>query len=374
MYWIPVLLVAVILFVYQLLRSHHWLRVVVPTALSALMMGLVLLIDYSSQTSDVEIWSGYIEDWEHIEEWDEWHPPVTTCSTDSKGKQTCHTTPGYWEHHPAENHLKTTDRGWFSINRTPDGERMNDRFPNKTSELKEMFPAGTPTASRHRYTNKVQASYSIYKHEDIDLKDYPDLPEYPDKVRDELYVDRIVGNVPNQKNANKELSKINTYLNKMIPDPDNPGKKRSYKQVNLIFVNVGENKPQEYGFALQDHWEGGNKNDLIVAFSLDQQGKVAWAYPFSWSESELLKIEIKQYMEKQTAMKDFVPVVQDIAKLVEEKFERKEFADFNYLQIDVSTTAHVFIWILSLLIAGVTIYLDIANVFENRTIRRVRRY
>lgn len=370
MYWIPVLLVAVSLFVYQLIRSHHWLRVVVPTALSALLMGIVLLIDYSAQTSDIEIWSGYIEDWEHTEEWDQYHPPVTTCTTDSNGKQSCDTKPGYWEHHPAENYLKTTDNGWFSINRTPDGKKMNDHFPNKTVELKEMFPEGTPTASRHRYTNKIQASYSVYKHKEIDLDDYPDLPAYPDKVRDQLYVDRIVGHVPKKEKANKELSKINTYLNKMIPDPDDPGKKRSYKQVNLIFVNLGENKPQEYGFALQDHWEGGNKNDLVVAFSLDKKGNTAWAYPFSWSESELLKIELKQYMEKQATIQDFTPIIQDVATIVEEKFERKEFADFNYLQIEFSTTAYVFIWLLSLLIVGVTIYLDAANVFENRRNRR----
>ena len=370
MYWIPIILVAVILFVYQLLQSRHWLRVVVPTALSALLMGIVLLIDYGAQTNDVEIWSGYIEDWKHTEEWDEYHPPVTTCTTDSNGKQSCHTKPGYWEHHPAENHLKTTDRGWFSINRTPDGKKMDDRYPNKTSELKEMFPEGTPTASRHRYTNKIQASYSVYKHPDIDLDEYPDLPAYPDTVREQLYVDRILGDVPNKEKANEELSKANTYLNKMIPDPENPEKKRSYKQANLIFANVGEGKPQEYGFALQDYWEGGNKNDFVVAFSMDKNGHIAWAYPFSWSDSELVKIEVKQYMEKQKNLQDFTPVVQDVSQLIEEKFERKEFAEFNYLKIDVSTTAHVFIWVISLFIAGITIYLEYAEVFNTRRIRR----
>lgn len=361
MYWIPVIIVAIILFIYQLLNSRKWLRVVVPTALCAIIMGISVAIDYSAQTSDIEVWSGHVEEWKHTEEWDEYHPPVTTCTTDSNGKKSCTTRPGYWEHHPAENELKTTDRGWFHIYYTPEGKRMNDRFPNRTAELEEMFPKGTPTASRHRYTNKLQASYSIYRHEDIDLKDFPDLPKYPDKIRDELYVDRLIGKVPKEKEANKELSKLNTYLNKRVPDSERPGKTRSYKEVNVIFVNVGKDKSREYGFALQDYWQGGNKNDFVIAFSMNEKGSVSWAYPFSWSESELLKIETRQYMEDLKKVKDFKPVVKDIGKLVEDKYKRKEFADFNYLQINVSTTANVIIWILSFVTAGVAIYLDLAG-------------
>lgn len=367
MYWIPVVLVGIVLFGYQWFFSHKWLMVVIPTLISALLMGLVIAIDFNNQTSDVEVWSGFVEDWKHVEEWDEWHPPVTSCSTDSNGKQTCTTTPGYWEHHYAENHLKTSDKGWFSIQYSPDGKKMDDKWPNKTAELEEMFPPGTPTASRHKYVNKVQASYSIYRNKEIDLADFPNLPDYPNTVRDQLYIDRIVGSVPKQAKANLLLSKINSELNVMVPDPENPGKKKSYKQVNLIFVNVGADKPEEVGFALQDHWEGGNKNDFIVAFSMDKGGNVVWAYPFSWSESELLKIEVKQLMEKQEAIKDFSPVVQEVADLVEAKFERKEFADFNYLQIDVSVGAHIMIWVLSVLTIAGAIWFDVY--YQSTTVR-----
>lgn len=373
MLWIPIVLTVTVLLVYQFFRSRKWLWVVVPTTLCVLITGIVIAIDFVSQTSDIEVWSGYIVDWEHEEEWDEWVPPSESCSTDSNGNKTCTTTPGYWVHHYAENYLKTTDRGWFSIHYTPDGTKMNDRFPNKTSELKKMFPSGTPTASRHRYVNKVQASYSIYRHAEIDLKDYPDLPKYPDKISDELYVNRIVGNVPNKEIANNILSKTNSYLNHMVPDPDNPKKNRSYKQVNLIFVNLGVNKPEEYGFALQDYWDGGNKNDFVVSFSMNEAGDVSWAYPFSWSESELLKIEVKQLMEKQYKLDNFVPIVESVAELIEEKFERKEFADFNYLQIELSLIAHLFIWILCLVIIVASIFMDQKNIQPTKLVLRHRR-
>lgn len=361
MFWIPVVLVGIGLLGYQWFTSHKWWGVAIPTAISALLMGLILGIDFSSQTSDVEIWSGYVEGWQHEEEWDEYHPPVTSCTTDANGKQSCTTTPGYWEHHPAENRLETTDNGWVNIYHAPDGRKMNDKWPNKTEELEELFPIGTATASRHKYVNKVQASYSIYRNKDIDLADFPNLPEYPNTVRDLFYVDRIIGSVPKKEKANLLLSQINSELNVMIDDPDKPGEKRSYKQVNIIFANVGANEPEEVGFALQDHWEGGNKNDFVISFSMDKNGDVSWAYPFSWSESELLKIEIKQFMEKQENVKDFSPIVQEVSDLIEEKFVRKEFEDFNYLQIDVSLGAHIMIWVTSLLTVVGAIYFDMSR-------------
>lgn len=357
MFWIPALLVGFGLFLLELFTSRHWLRVVGFTALSFALMGMTIGIDYAIRTTDVEVWSGQVEDWKHKEEWNEWHPAKTECHKDSNGHQKCHTKPGYWEHHYAENHLKTSDNGWFSINRTPDGRSMNDHFPNKTSELEAMFPKGTPSASTHTYTNKVQASYSIYRHKEIDLKDFPSLPKYPETVTGDIHINRLLGHVPNKQTATDTLARWNRDLNKMVPNPKEPGKMKSYKEVNLIMVNLGD-VPKDYGFALQDSWEGGNKNDFVVAFSMDKNGDVKWAYPFSWSESELCKVEVRQYMEDLRGVKDFSKVVDDVGKLVEDKFVRKEFKDFNYLHIEPSTTAMVFVWILSILSAAAGVVLN----------------
>ena len=369
MFWVPVLLVLIFLFLFELLTTRKWLRVVILTAIAAGIMGIVIGIDYLVKTTDHEVWSGSIVNWEHKEEWDEFHPPHRVCHTDSNGNKKCHTEPGYWEHHPAQNHVETTDNGWQDVDYTLDGKRMDDYYPNSTSELKQLFPYGMPTSSVHEYTNKVQASYSIYRHKDIDLKKFPGLPEYPIKVHNQFFVDRIVGDVPNKAKALRELDAQNTRLNKMIPDPKNKGKMKSWKEANLIFVNVGTNKPQEWGFALQDHWEGGNKNDFIVAFSMDKKGSILWAYPFSWSDSELGKVEIKEYMEEQKNVKDFTPIVDHVSDIIADKFVRKEFKDFNYLHVDVSTGAYVAIWIFSMLILAFGVLYEKLingnNVFSN---------
>lgn len=347
MFLIPLfLLIAFGVFVVFKLGRESILVPIATVIIVAIGFFAIYSLDQYVQSSDTEVWSGKVVDWSHDEEWEEWIPPQTTCTSDAKGNQSCTTTPGYYVHHDAENHIKTTDNGWVSVSKSPDGRKFDDNYPNDVGPLKEYWKKDTPTASAHSYKNPVQASYSVYRHKDIDLNDYKDLPEYPDKVRDFIHVDRIIGSVPNKKEAMVALAESNTYMNKTIKGED--GKKRSWKQVNLIFVNVGENKPEDYGFALQDKWENGNKNDFVVSFSMDKEGKLKWVYPFSWSESERLKIDVREALMQKEEIKDFKPIVKEVSDLVIDKYERKEFADFDYLSIDVSTPAEVFMWLISL--------------------------
>lgn len=331
---IPLFIMLVGLIAWEVLRHGSTIK----TSLLYFIAGVLLFtltigIDFTVQTADTEVWSGRVVDWNHEEEWEEWHPPVTHCSTDSKGHQSCSTTPGYWEHHYAENHIKTTDDGWIYVDRLPDGKVMDDSYPNHTSELKKYWKKDSPTASVHSYVNKVQASYSVFNHKDISKK-YTKFPDYPDKVNNQLYINRLIGYVPQKEKSIKELNEWNSKLG-------------TKKQVNIIFVNVGD-KPLEYALALQDHWKGGKKNDFIVAFSMGKDNKVNWSYPITWSEAEGLKLDVKEYMNSLDNVKDFSKVIKHISLMVEKDFVRKEFADFNYLNIDVSASAQVILWFIAI--------------------------
>jgi hypothetical protein len=374
MFWLPILCLGVIVLVLEFLFNRNWIRAAIVIIAAFALSGITFIADINSQITDTEIWSGTVVEWEHVEEWDEWHPPSESCSTDSNGKRSCTTTPGYYEHHNATNSIKTSDEGWISVEQAPEGKSFNDEWPNDDTILKKHWPKGTPTASNHKYINKVNASYSIYKHEEINIEDYPDLPPYPDKVRDKFFLDRIYGNVPNKDKANELLSMHNSRLNEMIPDTEKPGKQRSWKQVNIIFVNVGPNKTEDYGFALQDSWEGGNKNDFVVSFSMNDDGTLNWVYPFSWSEVELLKLEVRDYMMDLKKIDDFTLVIDEVAKKVEDKFERKQFADFDYLQVSISSGALTFIWFLNLFGLIVNIVLTVVEKRNSNLYgRRVRR-
>lgn len=362
MYWLSVLIFGIIVLLFEIFTFRNFLRAVLFGFIPIIVTVLVVYIDYQNQVTDYEVWSGHVDGWEHIEEWDEWIPPVTTCSTDSEGKKTCSTTPGYWEHHDAENYIHTTDGGSIYVSEGTDGKKFNDRWPNDDEVLKEYWSYGTPSASKHKYENKINASYSIYKHGDINLEDFPNLPDYPIKVRDKINVDRLIGNFENYDELNKILSLENTRLNS----------EEIKKQVNLIFVNLGNNSDESYGFALQDHWQGGNKNDFIVSFSTDNKGNIEGVYPFSWSESELLKINVRELFLDDKNISDMESLVVDVSKMVESDFVRKEFSDFDYLQINTTFTAKLIIWILNFTL--IILYFILSYYMEGKNTTYKRRY
>jgi hypothetical protein len=332
----------------------------------------VIIADYSIQTIDYEVWSGKITEVKHTEDWDEHIPAKVTSYTDSDGKTKTKITPARTEHHYAYDSIKTSDEGWINVSKSPDGKtKFNDKYPNTTQELSKHWIVGTPSASVHSYTNKVQASYSILKHKELEIDTYTDLPDYPKEISNYIELDRLIGEVPNKAKAKVALANWNTDLNKFIPDPENPDKMRSWKQVNVIFVNVGANKGTDYGFALQDKWENGNKNDFIISFSMNPDGKINWVYPFSWSHVEILNLEIKDFMLNQGLVKDFEPIINETSKLVADGFERKQFAEFNYLQIETSKTARNIILIISLLAIIAFAIIDLSSI-NARPINRNR--
>lgn len=333
-------IVGMIALVSKFLFNTKWFVIPLSIIITLGINSLIVFIDYKSQTDCLEVWSGKIISNKHIEEWDEYHKPwdETVTEKDSKGKK--HTKvihhEGYWEHHNAENYITTSDNGEYSISKTPDGKELNDSFVNSTQELNEYYPINKPTASVHIYENKVQASYSIYKHKDINIKDYPNLPSYPKDVNSEFNVTRVIGEVSNKQESIDLLNEVNSRLND-TNNSNNKDKVKSYKQVNIIFVNLGD-VTEDYGIALQDYWQGGNKNDFVIAFGTKDE-KVTWCYPFSWSEVEILKSEVRDYMLDNCDLNKFTATINDTANMIEQKFERKQFADFNYLDIETSATA-----------------------------------
>ena len=323
-----------------------------------LLYGIIYLIDINFQTMDTEIWSGQIISVEHKEEYDEYHPAwdETVTRTDDKGntyKEIIHHD-AYTEHHDATNYINFSDQGGEYVYKTLDGKKFTDDFVNSNEELEKYYPIGMPTASFHTYENKVQASYSVFKHKEINLDDYKGkLFEYPNETKNYNIV-RVLGDFPNFKKVNSEVNKYNTLLND-TNNPNNTEGKKSYKQVNLILINMG-NVPIEYAYAQQDYFENGNKNDFIITFGTDDKNNIVWCYPFSWSEVERLKIDVRDYiLDLGKLDNNFYKKIPDIAKMIEDQYIRKQFTDFNYLIVEISKVGKGFMYFL--LIVGILTYL-----------------
>lgn len=355
-----ILIIVVICAGVSIFLLHKDFQFVIICSVVCIVANIVIAVsDYTMLITDEEIYSGKIISVEHNEEYDQWHPPRTETytTTDSKGNTVTETRiiEGYWEHHYATNYIKTTDNGTIQVYKIPSGKKLTDSFVNSTKELEEYYPIGSPTASIHKYKNKVQASSSIYKNTEVDVENYPNLPEYPSVITSDYTITRLIGDVPNKNQAIRRLNEINTQLND-TDNPNNTSKVKAYKQCNLIFVNMGD-VTQDNAFALQNQWKNGNKNDFIISFGM-KDNKITWCYPFSWTEIESLKSDIKYYMMDLEEITDFVSVIEDISAMVESKFERKEFADFEYLQIELSTFAKVAMIILTIIGCGVMIVVD----------------
>ena len=361
MYILPIIVAIIAGIIVFFVLNVDIVNIVVSIIAISIVSLIISAISINSQTHCEEVWSGTIVKVKHTEEWDEWHKPVYEDReiTDDKGNvirtERVKIQDGYWEHHDATNKIKTSDNGWKYVSKSQDGKiKFNDKYPNTDKELEQYWKIGTPTASVHSYKNKVQASYSIYKFEDVDLQSYPRLPEYPKDVTNYNTIDRIIGDVPNKQKALDKLAEVNSKLNVTVYDKEDK-KNKSYKEVNIIFVNMGD-VSSDYGSALENYWKGGNKNDFIIAFGSDKDFNITWAYPITWSESELLKIKVRDYMLNLKNVEDFVPIVDDIANMIETDFTRKEFADFEYLNIEVKTSAKIVIWILSIMIFVVAVF------------------
>lgn len=334
-----------------------WVMIVFLTS-AGIIDVLILAIDHNhnQQPLSTKVCSGRVISCNHKEEWKKWIPNQykKVSIKNSKGKiikyKNILTILAHWEYHPSENQIKTSDGGVFVTRMTPSRNKIfDDRWPNSTEELQKYWKVGSPSASIHIAKDKIRTTYNKYKK--VDLIKYKGLPKYPCQVHDYIYIDRILGNVPNKVKALQKLSEVNSKLNEKTKNSNNNTK------MNIIFVNIGD-KPKEYGAALQDKWRNGNKNDFIICFSMDKQGFLKWVYPFSWINCKSLDTEIKDFMLSKKQIKDFVPIISKTSQLVEKHIKREEFSHFNPSQMQPTRFATFLIWLVNSILLLMCLYLE----------------
>jgi hypothetical protein len=149
----------------------------------------------------------------------------------------------------------------------------------------------------HSYENKVQASHSLFKIPEIDeeeanklgLYEYPEINSYKQK--------RLIG--INNFKVERKLEIMNATLGKA-------------KQVNSYLL-VFNNKPKKYGDLQERYWMGGNKNEFNVVLGFKNGKTLDWFKIMTFSESQVLKIKIRNYLYsnigKKLDLKRFVGIM-----------------------------------------------------------------
>lgn len=298
-----------------------------------------LLGDYV-RTVDTEYWSGRIVKAEYYEEWNEYISQTCTrsCCCDSKGEN-CGTETydcSYVEYHPeyweiTDNNgitmriskqvyeklvTKFGNNSFVELNRdyhTIDGDKYITIWPETDETLECMV-------TEHNYENKVQASDNVLNFPEVkekDIKKYG-LYDYP-IIHDYYRQKNLLGKITNAEFYNRKLEILNANL----------GQLKQVKAFVLLFRNQNRNA----GLKQQAYWKGGNKNEFVVCIGLNNNDEVQWCYPFSWTDVQITKINVRTYVEEMKGKIDLNKIITYLNNELKNNFVRKPFAKFNYLTI-----------------------------------------
>ena len=324
-------------------------------------------ISISSQTFSSEYWNSYAIEARYYEPWDE---EITTTVTDydSKGNPKGSHTETHTEYHSAQYELydncgnehyiesyKFTYLCNFWNNRT--FKDMNRDYDNKDGDMyytsyTNNFEKLIPLCSSHSYKNKVKASKSVFNFQVVDeatKKDYQ-LYDYP--PCDTFNFNPILGY--NSPEASRLLQKYNALYGKS-------------KQIHMM-VLIFQDKPYDAGVMQENLWKGGNKNEFILCIGLSKN-KIKWTKVISWTESDTLKFKVAREVKNMDF--NILEIVKYLGKEVPPSFVRKQFKDFDYLNVQPTDKAIMITFILTLL---ATIIISIVIVRNDYNLTNYRRW
>lgn len=335
------LIVAFILYKY-FRRKVVWWEMLIPLTVSlAFIVGMKITIEHS-QVRSKEYWGSLVERVEYYEDWDEYiHQTCTrTCCCDSKGENcsvesydcsyvqyhspfwqivcTNGETVGISELQYNEIKSKFNNEYFTELNRnyhTNDGDMYYCTWPHDSI-------TAIPVTTLHHYENRVKAAdQSVFHFREIsksDIKKY-DIKKYP-KIHSHFKQSVVIGD----SSTDALMSDLKLqYVNGLLGHS---------KQVR-VYILIFKNQSIEAALYQEWYWSGGNKNEFVICIGIDNERKVEWCRPFSWTRSEALKAEIKNYFQNQEilTLQQSIPVIHE---KIQKGFVRRSFKEFDYLTVE----------------------------------------
>ena len=218
-------------------------------------------------------------------------------------------------------HLWNVEECFIDMHRhyhTQDGDAYECNWDNNVNTI-------IPYVTSHHYTNKVLGSESAFKLNYISDKDAQELClyDYPEV-------------------HNGEQNPIICYNNKFINDTDIKylqtfNALNGYDKQIMIYMLI---YPNEFNASIvedqRSYWQGGNKNEFIICCGIDTlTNKVNWAECFSWQDDITLDVNCRNYINTMDSL-NVIKVVDYLNDNID-LWHRKEFSDFAYLSVPIST-------------------------------------
>src|SRR3989338_175784 len=240
------------------------------------------------------------------------------CDSDGNNCSTTEACDTCYEHSYDYDWVVHSNAGDFRINRV---DRQGVSEPPRFSVVQKS----QPVALAHQFVNYIKAApESLFNKRSSVVEGFAgQLPDYPDQPYDYHYVNRVIPvgvAVPDLASWNFDLALL---LRELGPA----------KQANVVIVFTKFDDPM-YARALEAHWLGGKKNDIIVIIGTPEYPKIAWADVVSWTDNELFKVELKDALF-QTGTVDRAKVFALVRTHTLKSFTRKPMSEFSYLKYEI---------------------------------------
>lgn len=320
---------------FVLRTTFNWKELAISLVVVSIMVVATIELGKYGMTQDTEVWNGKVASKDRIHgTYEESYSCNCTSSTDSKGNrtETCQTC--YRTHYTVDWIAKTTvgnvtfkslDSTWRSVYNTADPVRY------------KQCKVGEPAAIEHSYTNYVQAVPNSLFHDASSIAEQyaGKVPAYP-RVYDFYKYNRVI-NVDSKIAAN-DVGDLNRNLNNVLKLLG------ATKQANIVVVLTEIDDPS-YRYAIENAWQGGEKNDVVVMIGLDGE-TITWVDVMTWalnSGNEMFHVTMRDNI---LAMKEFnvAGLTTVIPEVITKLYDRPHMADYEYLADEIDPPTWV-IWL-----------------------------
>lgn len=198
---------------------------------------------------------------------------------------------------------------------------LNSLPSDNPFECETVFDTMIAITEKHRYTNKLRNSNSIFRFEDISLEEASDLGlwDYPEIIRYDM--SPILG-LDVDSNTDQYFRLLNAYY----------GARYEIRFFIIFFDSATQGV--EIAEKQRAYWKGGNKNEFVICLGISK-GRVNWCHAFSWMEEPVLSVKIESYFHSNPEL-DLMKLHNWLRQHLKD-WKRKEFSDFNYVNVSLSS-------------------------------------
>lgn len=366
MVWLCLLIPVFTLIILAVFAHHriHPIEYVAQFTIPSLLILAGWFIGTESQIQDEEYLGGWIVSATYEEPWNEYITAI--CTREIRNSDGSTSTEYYdcsYVQYHSDKWTFLDSMGYTTYINQHDYQYLVNKFSNQaktghhkgytqSGDIYSTFYPGTnaalePVTRIHSYYNRVQNSSNVMNFQEVSVKEAKErgLHFYPSTNNNCWHIQPILGG--GTVTEQNEFARLNAVYG-------------ASKQI-CIWVLIYENKDR---YIVQDQinfWKNGNKNEFILCLGL-KDGKLVWSDVFTWSDSDSLRLATRDYLiTYHNKPVDLVKVAKWLEPNIVSDWKRKEFAEFNYLPVELSSTVTMIIFVLTVVSSVVCAIIFIYN-------------